>query len=346
MRSDHCTHCLGSHTGARPCLASATEKTKAWLLIEHPGPWAGRLEETELFPAVSRVLGRAREHSVRVQLIRRPGRRRATPPIQVYVGWSGADPWLEGRELTDPAELDDLDLEAVGAGSRPDFGVSAGSCPDFGVSARKLFLVCTNGKHNACCARLGAPLARALHDSFGDVVWETTHLGGDHYSANMVCLPDGLYYGDLAIVDGLVAVEHYLHGEVWLKRYRGRAGLPQAVQAAEHFLRERFAIGPVAAVTIESVRDAAAGSGVSGAPGALGATAASGALGVTGALTASGAEGRVTDVVACFGAERYLISVERVLLDPCGPECAADVSTYALRSLDVQTPHMSCSDTR
>jgi hypothetical protein len=315
MRSDHCTHCVGSHTGARPCLASATEKTRAWLLVEHPGPWAERLEETELFPAVSRVLARARKHSVRVQLIRRPGRRRATPPVQVYAGWSGADPWLEGRELADPAELDELDLGAVGGGSRPDFG----------TPARKLFLVCTNGKHNVCCARLGAPLARALHDSFRDAVWETTHLGGDHYSANMVCLPDGLYYGDLAIVDGLVAAERYLHGEVWLKRYRGRAGLPQAVQAAEHFLRERFAIDPVAAVTIESVRDASDASVASGLSGG------------------SAAGPRATDVIACFGAERYLISVERVRLDPCGPECTADVSTYSLKSLGVHVSHMSCS---
>ncbi|HEX6527819.1 MAG TPA: sucrase ferredoxin [Streptosporangiaceae bacterium] len=309
MRSDHCTHCLGSHTGTRPCLASATEKARAWLLIEHPGPWADRLEETVLnWPGpsaaalatpVSRALARAREHSVRVQLIRRPGRRRTTPPIQVYAGWSGADAWLEGRELADPAELDALDLGAVGAGSRPGFGVSAG----------KLFLVCTNGKHNVCCARLGAPLARALRDGFGDAVWETTHVGGDRFSANMVCLPHGLYYGDLAVVDGLVAAARYLHDEVWLKHYRGRAGLPQAVQAAEHFLRVQSGIDSVAAVTIESVRSADS-------------------------VRSAG----VTDVVAGLGAERYQVSVERVPLEPCGPECTEAASTYVLRELTCLQP--------
>ena len=247
---------------------------------------------------VSRALARAREHSVRVQLIRRPGRRRATPPIQVYAGWSGADAWLEGRELADPAELDALDLRAVGAGSRPGFGVPAG----------KLFLVCTNGKHNVCCARLGTPLARALRDGFGDAVWETTHLGGDRFSANMVCLPHGLYYGDLAIADGLVAAARYLHDEVWLKHYRGRAGLPQAVQAAEHFLRAQSGIDSVAAVTIESVS------------------------------SVRGTEAGVTDVVACLGAERYRVSVERVQLDPCGPECTEAASTYVLRELTCLEP--------
>ena len=41
-----------------------------------------------------------------------------------------------------------------------------------------------------------------------------------------------------------------------IRAYRGRAGLPQAAQAAGHFLRTHTGIGSVAAVTIESVRDA------------------------------------------------------------------------------------------
>jgi hypothetical protein len=312
MWSDRCTHCLDSHTGARPCLASATERTRAWLLIEHPGPWAGRLEDTALAPPVSRALDRAREYSVRVQLIRRPSRRRETPPLQVFVAWSGPGAWLEGGELADPAELNALDLRAVGAGRRPGFG----------APAQNLFLVCTNGKRNTCCARLGVPLARALREGFGDAVWETTHLGGDRYAANMVCLPDGLYYGDLSIADGLVAAARYVSGEVWLRRYRGRVGLPQAAQAAEHFLRARTGIGSAAAVTIESVRPAE--------PAAL--------AGPTGAGGPS--EAQVTDVVASLDGERYLVRVEQVPLDPCGPECTDDTSTHVLRELAPLGDHL------
>jgi hypothetical protein len=33
---------------------------------------------------------------------------------------------------------------------------------------QNLLVVCTNGKRNACCARLGVPLARALREGFGD----------------------------------------------------------------------------------------------------------------------------------------------------------------------------------
>jgi hypothetical protein len=134
-----------------------------------------------------------------------------------------------------------------------------------------------------------------MRDGFGDAVWETTHLGGDRYSANMVCLPDGLYYGDLGVAGGMAAAERYLRGEVWLERYRGRAGLPWPAQAAEHFLRARAGACSVSAVTIESV---------------------------------TGAE-----VVARLGAERYRIRVEQVPADPCGPGCTQDASTYRLREL-------------
>ena len=38
-------------------------------------------------------------------------------------------------------------------------------------------------------------------------------------------------------------------------------------------------------------------------------------------------------VVAGLGGERYLARVERVPLDPCGPECTENASTYVLREL-------------
>ena len=140
MASDHCTHCPGSHTGQLPCLASASTTARAWLLIEHPGPWGAEIGETDLPGPIAEAATLARRHAVRVQLIRRPRRRRATPPVQVYAGWSGAAAWLEGRELADPAELGELDLEAVAAGQRPGFGATLGE---------NLLLVCTHGRHNA-----------------------------------------------------------------------------------------------------------------------------------------------------------------------------------------------------
>ena len=288
MPENGCTHCAGCHTGLRPCLASATAGSRAWLLIEHPGPWGAEIGTTRLPAPVAAAVARARRHNVRPQLIRAPRRRRATPPLQVYAGYSGSGggvSWLEGRELADPGELDGLDLAAVAAGRAPGFGVPV---------AGPVLLVCTHGRHSACCARLGGPLARFLYERFGDV-WETTHVGGDRYAANLVCLPHGLYYGGLDQARALAAAEAYRRGRVVLDGYRGRAGLPERLQAAEHFVRARSGVLGVDDVTVESV-----GGGIA---------------------------------YVRAGRSRYRLRVEERAMGACGPGCGEDIRTYIERDL-------------
>jgi hypothetical protein len=239
-----------------------------------------------LAPPIADAVARARRHGVRPQFIRTPRRRRTTPPLQVYAGFSGTGgAWLEGRELEDPEELAGLDLEAAGSGRAPGFGVRV---------THPVLLVCTHGRHNACCARVGGPLARFLHERFADV-WETTHVGGDRYAANLVCLPHGLYYGDLDTERALIAATEYRRGRVVLAGYRGRAGLPEPAQAAEHFVRSRTGVLGVDEVTVESM------------------------VGDTAVVRARGA--------------RYRVRVEPAALSPCGSGCSENVGTYVERDL-------------
>jgi hypothetical protein len=241
---------------------------------------------------VASAIDEAGRVGVRPQLIRRTGRRRATPPLWAYTGWSyGSEVWVEGRELGDPAELAGLDLAAVAAGVRPGFGEPV---------TDPLLLVCAHGRRNACCARTGAPLARDLHARFGDLVWETTHVGGDRYAANLVCLPHGLYYGNLGSAEAIQAVEAYLSGDVALKRLRGRAGLPEPAQAAEHHVREQTEILGVDAVTVESV---------------------------------TGGSKEFTVVIEASGT-RYQVSVQHAPApDGCGTECNESVRSYLIRDM-------------
>lgn len=284
-----CEHCPGSHTGELPCLATATTRARGWLVIEHPGPWPEDIDDLDLPAPVATAIEEAGRRGVRPQLIRRPGRRRATPPLRVYVGHTGA-PWLEGRELADPAALAELDLAAVAAGAPPGFGDPV---------AGPLLLVCTHGRRNACCARTGVPLARELQDRFGDAVWETTHVGGDRYAANLVCLPHGLYYGSLRPAEAVAAVEAYQRGEVVLDRLRGRAGLSEPAQAAEHFVRSYTRIFGVDAVTVESV------TGIS-----------------------------PCEAVVAAAGDRYRLALRRsTMAAPCGPGCAENLSTYLLEDM-------------
>ncbi|MBC6462116.1 sucrase ferredoxin [Actinomadura sp. HBU206391] len=302
-----CEHCPGSHTGTLPCLASAAVKARAWLAIEHPGPWPEYTETLDLPAPIARTVEAAERLGIRCQFIRRSGRRRPTPPLWVYAGHCAANGapagtaagswntrsdsvWLEGRQLADPAELAELDLAAVAAGVRPGFGDPVPG---------PLLLVCTHGRRNACCARTGAPLARELRARFGDAVWETTHVGGDRFAANLVCLPHGLYYGSLRLPEAVTAVEAYLRGEVVLDRLRGRAGMPEPAQAAEHYVRLDSGILGVDAVRVESLRG--------GSP-------------YEATVTAAG--------------RRYRVIVEHSTgTDPCGPQCEENLDTYVLGDL-------------
>jgi hypothetical protein len=97
-----------------------------------------------------------------------------------------------------------------------------------------VFLVCTHGKRSVCCARLGAPLAQALANRHRGPVWETTHVGGHRFAANLVILPHGLYYGPVGVGPAAAAIDAYRRGAVLPGRYRGRAGQPRAEQEADY----------------------------------------------------------------------------------------------------------------
>ncbi|GAA0976563.1 hypothetical protein GCM10009555_036290 [Acrocarpospora macrocephala] len=297
-----CGHPAALHTGEAPILASATVGARFWLLIEHSGPWAAYLDECRLPDKVRALIDRATALGVRPQLIRRTGRRNGSGgPLHVFAGSAaGAEPWLAEGHFDDP---DDLDLDALVHGVVPE------SCI---LVSEPVFLVCTHAKRNACCARIGLPLARFLDEQLPGQVWETTHVGGDRYAANLVCLPHGLYYGSMSQAAAIAAANAYRHGEVVLDRFRGRAGIPEPSQAAEHFVRSHTGELSVGAVAVESSR--------------------------------SNGDTTVCIVVrnAPAGSSRFRVVVEpAVFAAPCGLACAEEISTYRLAELSLLTPALT-----
>ncbi|HVT68714.1 MAG TPA: sucrase ferredoxin, partial [Trebonia sp.] len=140
-------------------------------------------------------------------------------------GWAaGPSPWLRRGDATAAGDL------------RGQLAVMAeGTEPSFGTPARgPVYLVCTHGRRDACCGRLGAPLARALDAAYPGQVWESTHVGGHRYAANLVILPHGLYYGPVDAASGAAAIDAYQRGQVAPGRYRGRAGQPRDVQEGRY----------------------------------------------------------------------------------------------------------------
>lgn len=209
-----------------PVLGTASI-VHSWLLIEQPGSWGPEaLFESRLPVTVAReVVTQAERHGVRVLLIRRPDRTRITRRHCFAMHSRRPAPWIEQRFIDDPAELLDIDFAALGEGRRFGFGADR---------HEPLYLVCTNGRHDPCCAQFGRPVLRALAS---DRVWESSHLGGERFAGNLVCFPHGLYLGRVDPLNAAALVAGYEAGTIDLDHYRGRAGDPFVVQAAEFFLR-------------------------------------------------------------------------------------------------------------
>ncbi|TDQ00187.1 sucrase ferredoxin [Labedaea rhizosphaerae] len=194
-----------------------------WLLVEQPGPW-GRdaLHQSPLpAPVAASVAAQAAAVRARVLLIRRPGR--VVPVASRRWAFADAD-GVRWSSFTDPEELTDLRLGELSPGART-----------------PVYLVCTHGKHDRCCAIDGRPLAAALAAVRPTQVWECSHVGGDRFAGNLVVLPQGLYYGKVPPASAAALADRHDAGLLSPEWLRGQAGLPAAAQAAQHFARARLA---------------------------------------------------------------------------------------------------------
>jgi hypothetical protein len=213
-------------------LYGTASRVRGWVLLEQPGPWGREaVTESRLDPDLGRALDRAAAAAhLRLLLIRRPGRGASQPHACFVAHTSRGRRWLERRRLDDPAELLELDMAAVVAGERPGFGQEV---------AEPVYLVCTNGRHDRCCATYGRPLALALAAGHGELIWESSHVGGDRFAGNLVCLPDGHYFGRVGPADADRVVGLHRKGSIDLAHWRGCCTDPPVVQAAEWFARRR-----------------------------------------------------------------------------------------------------------
>ena len=209
---------------------------KNWILVEQPGPWGwDAVVQSRVSRSVARALRSVvRELSIRVVLIRRPGLSPAPRGRHCYLIHSGPDtPWIEHAVLGRLDDLFDTDLARLAAGGTTGLG---------SVETDPLFLVCTNGARDTCCAERGRPLAAAMEKAFDDRVWECSHIGGDRFAPNLVCFPHGLYFGRVAPEDGARIAHQVEAGVLDLEHYRGRSCYPFDVQAAEYFARRALGL--------------------------------------------------------------------------------------------------------
>jgi hypothetical protein len=221
--------CVAASRECGEPLYGTASHVRRWILLEQPGPWgADAVLQSRMRTETARALHeRARQAGARLLLIRRHGRYEPVGRTCLVAVTTARVQRVERLVLGEPAELLEVDwsplaaLEPVGGEELHD----------------PVFLVCTNGRHDPCCAEHGRPLVKALGAAYGEQVWESSHFGGDRFAGNLVCLPDGLYYGHVDPADGPRLAALYADGELDLEHLRGRSAYPFPVQAAEHFVR-------------------------------------------------------------------------------------------------------------
>jgi hypothetical protein len=207
-------------------MAGTAPTESRWLLVEYAGPWGRKaVAESRLDDDVRAHLD-SLDDDVRVQLIRRHGGV-SGPGVRVFTADLGQHPAVvRTAVLADARAL--LDLDAI----------------EWRSHDAPLWLVCTNGRRDVCCAELGRPIASTLAANWPEETWETTHLGGHRFSGTLLALPSGVALGRLS-VDSAVAACHELEaGRLPIDFSRGRAGLSCPAQYAElHVRRERGLLG-------------------------------------------------------------------------------------------------------
>jgi hypothetical protein len=220
-------------------LAASAPAARRFLLLEQPGPWTGRkaVTNSDLDVDLGRaLLARADEAGLKVHLIRRSSRRAALERRACFLV-DAERSWVERHELGDAAEVLDLDLGM--RGSRWE---------------QPLYLVCTHGKRDPCCARRGRPLVRALRAVRPEETWEIGHIGGHRFAATFMAFPWGLVFGRVPAARGPEIVAALEGGEITLEHLRGRVGDPR-LQAADVLVRRRLDLRGVDALAVEAASD-------------------------------------------------------------------------------------------
>ena len=237
-----------------PMLATASQ-VRGWVLVEVRGAWG---EDAIHCSALAEHVpadwkDQLKRRHVRAVCIRSHLRTQA-PDVRLYAcgvrrpGQGTAPLWTRdvGSLADVVAAMDDLRLHRLlrdeAAGWRR--------------AEQRIILVCTNGRHDQCCANRGRPVIRALRDTrWADQVWECSHIGGDRFAANVVVLPDSIYFGRVEPDSVVSLLEALDAGRIDLARFRGRTSLSLAEQAVEHFVRHELGVDGLDAVAIEGRGD-------------------------------------------------------------------------------------------
>ncbi|MDQ4149172.1 MAG: sucrase ferredoxin [Actinomycetota bacterium] len=211
-------------------LVGTAPTASGWLLLERPGAWGPRaLEESGLIPEVATAIAwRARTKGMRVLLVRRRLGGYDSNGFSCFIARSErSGTWMEELRIEDPAQLLELDWQVFQDPDPPGLGMPVAS---------PVYLVCTHGRRDPCCGAYGRQVVHSL-GYLGPRLWESSHLGGHRFAANLACFPEALFYGRVSPATSNDIVNRHERNEVEPAHLRGRSVDHPLVQAADALIR-------------------------------------------------------------------------------------------------------------
>ena len=246
------THsCSQESLNVQEPLFGSMAKSSFWFLVEYPFAWGVKaFKESDIPQLVKEKLSSTVNLApeARLQLIKKSNSG-FKDPITIYVALPYENhPLLYKFLLTNYEKILDFDFVALLSGEQ---------VYREHIQTEPLYLVCTNGKRDACCARFGLPVFASLQSLVRNTVWQTTHVGGHRFAANVLCFPYGILYGRVSVEDVKSIVELIQQGEVLIEKYRGRACYNEVVQAAEYYLRLKTNVKGISAFRLQGIEQEA-----------------------------------------------------------------------------------------
>lgn len=232
MNRDPEIYCADLSRLAGELLAGTAPRVSTWMLLEYDDRWDSKAFEKSKLPGEVKAWLND-PVGTRIGLIRQQPRS-ALPGLAFYVALIREHaPVLYRFHLDQVEDLLALDLPGL---------LREDPAHDPFKTAEPLYLVCTNGRRDACCARYGVAAYEQMRVYGGADVWQTTHVGGHRFAANVIGLPHGLFYGRVEPDRAPALVEAYRQRRLLIDIYRGRACYDAPVQAADYFLRVQTGI--------------------------------------------------------------------------------------------------------
>lgn len=219
-------------------LLGTAPYVKYWLLLEYPKPFGGKaFKDSEISAPVKQHLNEftLSEPQSKLLLIKKHSKKKASG-IVFYFGITGTEPKMLKFNLNDYEELLKIKLNQL---------VSDPSAHEHQTTNEKMFLVCTNGKRDKCCAEYGMEVFRELKQNNKINVWQSSHVGQHRFAANIIAFPEGIYYGRVDIGNVTSIANSHLSNNLYLENLRGQSKYPSPVQAAEGFLRKNIDINNI-----------------------------------------------------------------------------------------------------